>query len=107
MNPIYNLFDSDKDIFIKLGASFKAMRLNKGITQEDLATGVGVSRITITKVESGNNYRMDVFLKLLRFYNKLDVLNPLQTSRELSIYDQLELEKKQRKYGKSNRKNLG
>jgi transcriptional regulator with XRE-family HTH domain len=39
----------------KLGASFKTLRINRGLTQEALARLAGVTRLKVIAIEAGRN----------------------------------------------------
>jgi transcriptional regulator with XRE-family HTH domain len=48
--------------------NLKEIRLKKGLTQSQLAEAVGVSRVTITKVELGTrNFSIATLLKVSEF----------------------------------------
>ena len=57
----------NRDKFIQLGIAISALRRIKGLTQDDLASRVGVSRDTIRSIESPNVIRafsFETFLKI-------------------------------------------
>ena len=51
-----------------MAINLKEIRLKKGLTQSQLAEAVGVSRVTITKVELGTrNFSIATLLKVSEF----------------------------------------
>lgn len=49
----------------KLGNQIKQTRLRKNITQEEMASRVGVSVQTISRLESGMNSSLSTFIKVI------------------------------------------
>ena len=62
-----------KDVKLKVGDLVKLLRKNENISQEQLAEKLGLSRYTITNLESGQNATLDTLFKILQYFDKLDV----------------------------------
>lgn len=74
----------------ELGKWCKVQRDRFGLTQQELATALGISRYTIQKFESGKNSTIDTVLKIAhhfddldKFYNSLKSHNDQNTSGSL------------------------
>lgn len=72
MNEIF--FDSIKisDAKLQMGAWCKSLRQRKGISQEELAANLNLSRVTIHHLESGRNSTLETFLKVLNHFQELE-----------------------------------
>lgn len=68
------------ELAAEVGRRFRAERLNRNLTQKDLADRAGVSETTLREFESGSgNPSLQVILKLLRgldLLNRIDALFP-------------------------------
>ena len=60
------IFISDKEILEDIGAKFKEARIDMRITQEELVKQSGISRTTISRLESGENISLLNFISMLR-----------------------------------------
>ena len=67
-----------------IGERLKAYRLDRNISQQDLAEKAGVARRTITSVESGKGCTLNTLIRLLRALGKLDLIYPLVEELPLS-----------------------
>lgn len=56
----------------ELGKWCKVQRDRFGLTQQDLADILGISRYTIQKFESGKNSTIDTILKIAHHFDDLD-----------------------------------
>lgn len=80
-----------KDIKIKLGRLCRQKRQAYGMSQEDLAEALGLSRFTIQKFENGKNATIDTVLKIAGHFDLLEhfyqVLKNLEeTNDRTSLY---------------------
>lgn len=68
------LFDSIKvsDAKLQMGAWCKSLRQRKGLSQEELAISLNLSRVTIHNLESGKNSTTETFLKVLNHFQELE-----------------------------------
>lgn len=62
-----------KDVKLKVGELIKVMRKRENISQEQLAEKLGLSRYTITNLESGQNTTLDTLFKVLQYFDMLEV----------------------------------
>ena len=60
-----------KNPTIRIANDLKDLRAKRGLTQEELATGVGVTRVTINYIENGE-YRpsLELAFLLAKFFGK-------------------------------------
>lgn len=74
MEDLFLNIQKPADIRLQIGELVKVMRNSRGITQNELAMELNLSRLTIQKVESGKNFTMDTLLLIFQYF---DVLDPL------------------------------
>jgi transcriptional regulator with XRE-family HTH domain len=60
-----------KDVKVKSGQLVKILRKNAKLSQEELAEQLNLSRLTIQHLESGKNFTIDTFLKVMRHFDLL------------------------------------
>lgn len=60
-----------KEVKVKIGEWCKQKRQDHDLSQEELAEALGMSRITLVKVESGKNVNMDTLLKVANHFDAL------------------------------------
>lgn len=68
---------TDNFILQELGAKLKKERILQGLSQEDLSALSGVSRVSISKIEMGDNFNFLTFIKIMRSLNKLEDIEQL------------------------------
>ena len=66
MHPV-----SIKDVKLEIGELIRLLRKQQKLSQEELAEKMGVSRMTIQKLEAGKNATVDTLLKALRQFDLL------------------------------------
>lgn len=55
----------------RIGLRVKILRENEGLTQEQLANEVGISKVRIWEVETAQkDYRIDTLLAILKYFGK-------------------------------------
>lgn len=74
-----------KDIKIKCGHYVRLLRKNSKLSQEELAEMLNLSRLTIQNLESGKNFKIDTFLKVMKHF---DLLSPIHEILEDKIDEQ-------------------
>lgn len=67
----------DNFILQELGIKLKKERMLQGLSQEDLSALSGVSRVSISKIEMGDNFNFLTFIKIMRSLNKLEDIEQL------------------------------
>lgn len=88
---------SDPAILKELGQKLKAFRLQKNITQEEMARKIGLNRVTIGEIEKGRPSSLLTFVQILRGLDKLDLLNAITIVPTVSPIQVAKLEKRTRK----------
>ena len=88
---------SDPAIVNEIGQFIQQMRLNRNLTQKQLAEMSGVNRVTISRFEVGRASTLLTLVQVLRALEKLDILNTFHEEAEISPLQLLNLRKKQRK----------
>jgi transcriptional regulator with XRE-family HTH domain len=95
---------TDSAIAKELGKSIKQMRLNRNMSQEELAEKSGINRVTISRMETGQAINLLTMIQLLRALDRLDLLNNLVIEPEISPIMVMEEQSKYRKKASSPRK---
>jgi putative transcriptional regulator len=76
---------TDGAILEILGNRIKQIRLNKNITQQQLANTAGVDRTTIYELENnGRSVSLKTFVQIMRALDKLNDLTPFLAEPEFS-----------------------
>ncbi len=70
-----------KQVQNNIGQWCKTLRKREGITQQELADQLVLSRLTISKLERGENFTIDTFLKVLQHFDQLSTLNDFVTDQ--------------------------
>ena len=94
---------SDPAIVAEIGKFIQQMRLNRNLTQGQLAEMSGVNRVTISRFEGGQASTLLTLVQILRALDKLDILNTLYEEAEISPLQLLDLKKKRRKRASGSR----
>jgi len=84
---------SDSAIIIEIGGLIKRIRLQKNITQQQLADKVGLYRSTISEMENGRASSLLSFIQVLRGLEKLETLNSLS---DVPVMSPLKLARKEK-----------
>ena len=66
---------SNKAVLAEIGGRISRQRLNRNITQADLARRAGVSRIVVQRIESGSGSTFENLVRVLRILGLLDNLD--------------------------------
>jgi len=88
---------SDSAIVTEIGSLIKRIRLQKNITQQQLAGQVGLYRSTISEMENGRPSSLLSFIVVLRGLEKLEMLNSLSDVPAISPLKMARKEKLVRK----------
>lgn len=95
---------TDPALVKEIGAGLKQMRLNKNISQADLAEKAGIDRTTISRLEGGSGGTLITLVQVLRALDRLDILNVFREEPSISPIQLLKIQEKSRKYASSKRK---
>lgn len=86
------------DMIIKaIGEYIRSIRLEKDLTQAQLAHRAGVHRTTIRDLELGKRSTLATLIQVLRSLDQLQTLKNFKISKELSPLELAKLEMKERK----------
>ncbi len=96
---------SDVAAIKEIGRNLQLMRLNQDISQQELATQAGLSRLTISQVENGRPASTLTLVQLLRALGRLDVLEVLEESATISPLQAVRLARQRRQ--RASRRNEG
>mgnify|MGYP002632004830 FL=1 len=92
---------SDSAILEELGSRIAQHRLNRNLTQEDLAKEAGMSLRTLVRIERGYPSQMPSIVRLLRVLRLLANMEALIPEPPVSPVQQLKMEGKKRKRASS------
>ena len=88
---------TDTAIVNQICAGLKQMRLNKNISQEELAAKGGIDRTTISRIERGRAGTLLSLVQILRALDRLDILDVFKEEPEISPLKLLKTEERKRK----------
>jgi transcriptional regulator with XRE-family HTH domain len=95
---------SDLSVLQGLGERLLRHRLDRNLTQADLALAAGVSKRTVERLEAGESTQLSNFIRILRALSLLDGLDTAIPTPPPSPIDQLKLQGKQRRRASAPRK---
>jgi transcriptional regulator with XRE-family HTH domain len=75
---------SDKAILSEIGLRVSRQRLNRDITQIDLARRAGVARMVVQRLESGRGCTVENLIRVMRTFGLLDQLDAFLPETGLS-----------------------
>ena len=75
---------TDNMILSKLGETIKRLRLERNVSQKELALSAGVSISSIAALERGESVSLKTLIPLLRALNLLDMLSDFFKEPEIS-----------------------
>jgi transcriptional regulator with XRE-family HTH domain len=84
-----------------IGERISRRRLERNLTQANLATNAGVSQRTVERLEAGESTQLSNFLRILRALDLLEGLEALLPKLPPSPIDQLKLKGRQRQRASS------
>lgn len=88
---------TDGAVLAELGHRIAQRRLERGLTQQQLADEAGVSRHTLLRMEAGNGVTLDAFVRILRALHLLAGLEQLVPEPPPSPLEQLRRERGRRR----------
>lgn len=77
-----------KDVKNSLGEWCKELRKFEDVTQEELGLELGLSRLTISKLENGENPTLETLLKVLQHFGEMNSLHEFMTHKIELLTDQ-------------------
>lgn len=75
---------TDNMILSKLGEAMKRLRLERNVSQKELAQSAGVSISSVAAMERGESVSLKTLIPLLRALNSLDMLSDFFKEQEIS-----------------------
>ena len=81
---------TDDAVLHELGRRLARLRLERNLTQHDLAYEAGVSSRTVSLVETGRSATLGSLVRILRALDSLDALNQMLPPRGPSPIEELE-----------------
>lgn len=75
---------SDVAVLREIGRRMKSMRLNRDMTQEQLAERAGLDRTTVVQLEGGRSATLLTLIRILRVLDRLEALEGLNEGAEVS-----------------------
>ncbi|MFH2037335.1 MAG: helix-turn-helix transcriptional regulator [Candidatus Zixiibacteriota bacterium] len=97
---------ADPAIVREIGQYLQQMRLNKNLSQRQLAEISGVNRVTISRMEGGRAATLLTIVQILRALGKLDILNIFYEDARVSPLQLLQLKKNRRQRATGTRKSI-
>ncbi len=94
---------SDQSVLKEIGERIAAIRLNRNLTQADLADEAGVSKRTVERLESGHSVQIANLIRLFRSLGLLERLEVLFPESVASPVAQLKLQRKKRRRASAKR----
>ena len=95
---------SDDAILNELGLRIARYRLNKNITQDELAVEAGVTTATIQRAESSLSFQVSTLIRILRALNLIENIELLVPELAASPLQQLKMKGKIRQRASSPQK---
>lgn len=83
---------SNTEIISEMGSRLKDFRLQKKLTQQQLAERAGVSLFTVAQIERGKSVSVSMLIAVMRVLRLLDNLELLLPRQEVSPIELLKLQ---------------
>lgn len=87
-----------------IGQRIKQLRLDYNITQKELATKTGMSRVSISKIERGMGANLSSLIQIMRGLRVLENIEYLIPEQEISPIEMIRLKNKSKKKRASTKK---
>ena len=85
---------NNAQVLDEIGQRLKRQRINKKLTQQQLAVMAGVSMFTVAQIEKGNSVSLSMLIAVLRILRLLDNLDLLFTETIISPVAMLKQKRK-------------
>lgn len=80
---------TDKELLAGIGASLERLRLDRNLTQADLAAQAGVSKSTVERLEAGGSSQLTNLVRILRALDLIESLSLLLPEAPASPVEQV------------------
>ena len=97
---------ADQQTLTRLAQRIGRLRLDRNLTQAQLADAAGVSKSTIERLEAGESTQLTNFIRILRALQLLDGLDALVPPQPPSPIEQLKLQGQRRQRASAPRKSV-
>ena len=87
---------SDQEVLEEVGRRLQRTRLQKNVTQAQLAERAGVSVRTVSAAEAGEDIRLSTLIKLMRAFGRLENLDSLLPEPRVSPLELVERKGRER-----------
>ena len=87
MNDLFLSVQAPGDLRKSIGELVKTMRQSRQLTQEELAKSLGLTRLTIQKVESGKNSTIDTLLLIFQYFEIMDSFSSFLNEQKSKFAD--------------------
>lgn len=94
--PSFNSDASDSAVIREIGTRFQRIRLDRDLSQRELAEEAGVSRATIQSIEDGESITLVSLLRLMRVFGLVEGLERVFPEPVPSPIQRLELKGRER-----------
>ncbi len=88
---------TDEAVLSELGSRLERTRLERNLTQRELAAEAGVERKAVQRIEAGESVKLTSFIRVLRALGLLDTLDQLVPEPAPSPIELLKLHGKKRR----------
>jgi len=87
----------DGDVLKAIGQSIKTLRKNQDMNQQQLADHIGISRVALSQLESGNNTSLVTLIRILKTFGRMDAFEQLfyvSTIQPKKLFEESQKKKK-------------
>ncbi len=74
---------TDSAVLRELGTRIARLRIDKGLTQQELAREAAIGLASLVRLENGDNSRMTTIIKVLRELGRLEALDVMLPAAEV------------------------